>query len=65
MRQKSGLAREPAEPVVTNIHRATRRHFSAEVKIRIVLGGLRGGDSIAELCLAGRVHAIFEPNAAL
>ena len=30
--------------------RATRRHFSAEDKIRIVLDGLRGEDSIAELC---------------
>jgi transposase len=30
--------------------RATRRHFSAEDKIRIVLEGLRGEDSIAELC---------------
>ena len=28
----------------------TRRHFSAEDKIRIVLEGLRGEDSIAELC---------------
>jgi len=30
--------------------RPTRRHFSAEDKIRIVLDGLRGEDSIAELC---------------
>ena len=33
-----------------DIRRATRRHFSAEDKIRIVLEGLRGEDSIAELC---------------
>jgi transposase len=33
---------------VKNIRRATRRHFSAEDKIRIVLEGLRGEDSIAE-----------------
>jgi hypothetical protein len=32
------------------IRRATRRHFSAEDKLRIVLEGLRGEDSIAELC---------------
>jgi transposase len=32
------------------IRRATRRHFSTEDKIRIVLDGLRGEDSIAELC---------------
>jgi transposase-like protein len=35
---------------VKNIRRATRRHFSAEDKIRIGLEGLRGEDSIAELC---------------
>ena len=33
-----------------DIRRATRRHFPAEDKIRIVLDGLRGDDSIAELC---------------
>jgi transposase len=36
--------------VVKDIRRATRRHFSADDKIRVVLGGLRGDDSIAELC---------------
>src|SRR5262245_2478785 len=50
MRQKSVRAKEPAEQSVKNIRRATRRHFSAEDKIRIVLEGLRGEDSIAELC---------------
>ena len=50
MRQKSGPVREPATQVLKNIRRATRRHFSAEDKIRIVLEGLRGEDSIAELC---------------
>src|SRR5215472_7900797 len=50
MRQKSGSARAPAEQVVKDIRRATRRHFSAEEKIRIVLEGLRGEESIAELC---------------
>ena len=50
MRQKSGPVRMPAEQVVKDIRRATRRHFSAEDKIRIVLDGLRGEDSIAELC---------------
>ncbi len=50
MRQKSGRTKEPAEKVVRDIHRATRRRFSAEEKIRIVLDGLRGEDSIAELC---------------
>ena len=50
MRQKSGRTKERAENVVRDIRRATRRRFSAEEKIRIVLGGLRGEDSIAELC---------------
>ena len=47
---KSGPAKEPSEQVVKEIRRATRRQFSAEEKIRIVLSGLRGEDSIAELC---------------
>ena len=50
MRQKSGKLKEPAEKVVRDIRRATRKQYSAEDKIRIVLGGLRGEDSIAELC---------------
>jgi len=50
MRQKSGLVKEPAEKVVKDIRRATRRQFLAEEKIRIVLEGLRGEESIAELC---------------
>ena len=50
MRQHSNLAKDTAEKVVKDIRRATRRHFSAEEKIRIVLEGLRGEDSIAELC---------------
>ena len=50
MRQRSGRTKEPAEKVVRDIRRATRRRFSAEEKIRIVLEGLRGEDSIAELC---------------
>jgi len=35
---------------VKDIRRATRRHFSAEDRIRIVLDGLRGDDSIAGPC---------------
>ena len=50
MRRKSVTEKEPATQVVKNIRRATRRRFSAEDKIRIVLEGLRGEDSIAELC---------------
>jgi transposase len=50
MGQKSGPVKEPAEQIVKEIRRATRRQFSAEEKIRIVLSGLRGEDSIADLC---------------
>jgi len=50
MRPKSTKSKKPADRVVKDIRRATRRHFSAEDKIRIVLEGLRGDDSIAELC---------------
>ena len=50
MKQPSGPARKPAEAVIKDIRRATRRQFSSEEKIRIVLEGLRGEDSIAELC---------------
>jgi transposase len=50
VRQKSVPEKEPATEVVKKIRRATRRHFSAEDKIRVVLEGLRGEDSIAELC---------------
>ena len=51
MRAKSPSAKAtPGERVVKDIRRATRRQFSAEEKIRIVLDGLRGEDSIAELC---------------
>ena len=47
---KKSPTKAPAERVVKDIRRATRRHFSAEDKIRNVLDGLRGEDSIAELC---------------
>ena len=50
MRQKSGSAKQLADTAIKDVRRATRRHFSAEDKIRIVLEGLRGEDSIAELC---------------
>ena len=50
MRQKSKTSKEPAEKAVRDIRRKTRRHHSAEEKIRIVVEGLRGEDSIAALC---------------
>ena len=41
---------EEAEQVVRDIRRAVRRQHSAEEKVRIVIAGLRGEESIAELC---------------
>jgi len=49
MRQKSGPT-ETAEQHVRDIRRATRKKYSPEEKIRIVLAGLRGEYSISELC---------------
>lgn len=49
MRQNSG-PRETAEQHVRDIRRATRKKYAAEDKIRVVLSGLRGEYSIAELC---------------
>lgn len=49
MRQKSGTPQTPSERIVRDIRRATRKHHSAEEKIRIVLEGLRGEHSIAGL----------------
>lgn len=50
MRRKKDRVTDDAERVVKDIKRQTRRRFSAEEKIRIVVSGLRGEDSIAELC---------------
>ena len=50
MRQKSNTPETPSGRLVRDIRRATRKQYSAEEKIRIVLDGLRGEVSIAELC---------------
>ena len=50
MRQKSHSNEVSSEEIVKGIRRATRKRYSAEEKIRIVLDGLRGERSIAELC---------------
>ena len=50
MSQKSGPAKLSSERIVRDIRRATRKQYSAEEKIRIVLDGLRGEHSVAELC---------------
>lgn len=49
MRQRS-VGKSPSSSVVKDIRRKTRRQHSAEEKIRIVLDGLRGEETIAELC---------------
>ena len=50
MNTKNRTRKDSAEKTVRDIRRATRRNYSAQEKIRIVLQGLRGEDSIAELC---------------
>ncbi len=50
MRRKSVAKKSPAEQVIRDIRRRTRKRYGSEEKIRIVLDGLRGEDSIAELC---------------
>jgi len=42
--------RKSPESVVREIKRKTRRKFKAEEKIRIILDGLKGEDSIASIC---------------
>ena len=50
MRQKTERHQGAAERTIKDIRRQTRKRYSSEDKIRIVLAGLRGEDSIAELC---------------
>lgn len=44
------------EGIVRDIKRNTRRVFNAEEKIRIILEGLRGEDTIAEICRRESIH---------
>ena len=50
MTKKLQTSKDAAEKVVKNIRRKTRQTYSAEEKIRIVLAGLRGEESICVLC---------------
>ena len=50
MRQKMEATKPSAEKVIKDIRRVTRKQYGAEEKIRIVLDGLRGEESIAALC---------------
>lgn len=53
---KKQSSKETAGNLVRNIKRRTRRKFNAEEKIRIVLSGLRGEESVAELCRKEGIH---------
>jgi transposase len=53
MRQKPAGRQSSSEQVIKDIKRNTRKQYGAEEKIRIVLDGLRGEDSIAELVIRG------------
>jgi transposase len=52
----SKSTKSSAENTVRDIRRATRRNYSAQEKIRIVLEGLHGEESIAELCRKERIN---------
>ena len=49
--------KQSVESKVKEIKRRTRKKYSSEEKIRIVLEGLRGEDSIAEICRREGIHA--------
>ncbi len=46
----SSASKQPVLSVIKDIQRQTRKQYSAEEKIRIVLEGLRGESSVAEIC---------------
>ena len=55
-KQSSKTNKAEADKTVRNIRRQTRRKFSSEEKIRIVLAGLRGEESVSELCRHEGIH---------
>ena len=57
MRQKSVARKTSAERVIRDIRRKTRKRYGSEEKIRIVLDGLHGEDSIAESAQIGYMPA--------
>ena len=50
-------SKSKSDSTVRDIRRRTRKKYSAEEKIRIVLDGLRGKDSIAGICRREGIHA--------
>jgi transposase len=60
MRQKPQTRQTGADKAIKDIRRATRKQYSAEEKIRIVLDGFRGEETIAELCrIEGIAQSIY------
>ena len=59
MKQKSGPDKAPPDRAIKDIRRQTRRHYSTEEKIRIVLEGLRGEENISELSSRERESMLF------
>ena len=57
MNKKPATSKDAADKLVKNIRRKTRQTYSSEEKIRIVLAGLRGEESISALC---RLEGISE-----
>ncbi len=68
MRSRVDKHSDEAEKAVRDIRPATRRQYSAEEKVRIVIAGLRGEDSVAELCrkegVCGKLVILTEDRAA-
>ncbi len=62
MRQKPGTRKSHGEKVVKDIRRATRKPYSAEEKIRIVLDGLKGEDSCADVRALHRASTTAGPR---
>ena len=60
MNKKSVGSKDAADKLVKNIRRRTSRKYSAEEKIRIVLAGLRGEESIAALCRREGIAAYYK-----
>ena len=60
MTQKPGTSKAAADKLIKNLRRKTRQNYSAEEKIRIVLAGLRGEESISVMCRReGIVESIY------